>query len=506
MRNFTALLMATATLLAGWMAGYYSRPAPDETDRGKEQAVIKPAGTSSTGVEEAPAETGAPDGADASASRNAIASALQIPRGIKRQRELLDAVSRLRVEEMPAMIEMTRRLRGEEREQVLELLGAQWAELDPAGLMNFAAREKDGWVLGELSKAGFATWVARDQRAAVEWALAQAAADPKSSMLNWLMGPLAARDFAAARALFDQARTPNERYSLASTLAVSARPGRAVVDFAALLPPGENRDRTLSFALRSWTRVDPQSALAWAGEQPAGTARNVALADIVRTWADKDPRSALDTWMAREGAALVGNDDIALRLLREWNSKSPEEAETWSKALPRGQLRNRAVQAIIEHIAYAEPERAIQWVAEVDPEERVATQNIVARMWARREPEAALQWLASRPEGPQPGILGGLVGSWASKDPVGAARWVDTLPLGASRDSAASALAFNLINRDPASGAAWLTSIGEEKIRQNVSKNFARQWLRVDAPAARTWIENNPDLSAEARAELLNEN
>lgn len=91
---------------------------------------------------------------------------------------------------------------------------------------------------------------------------------------------------------------------------------------------------------------------------------------------------------------------------------------------------------------------------------------------------------------------------WAAYAPAEAGPWLETLPPGPSRDQAIGSFSGTIGQTYPEMAVQWAETISDVKTRDSRLENLARQWLRVDADAARAWISQSP-LPENRRAALL---
>jgi hypothetical protein len=218
---------------------------------------------------------------------------------------------------------------------------------------------------------------------------------------------------------------------------------------ALALPPGQNRNRSITSVLTAWAEIDPSATLAWINTQ-----NDPALAPAA---------------LAVQGALLarIARDEPATALA-EWAALSDPSAK------------QAAIQPIVEAWGKTDPAAALQWAAAQETENSSSYfRGDLIHAWAKQDPEAALRWAeaatlkqTARGQHLYPGPLAALSGTWKEKSP-----------------------------RAPT--ADLYAKIKDPALRLETLTNHLREWRAKDPAAARTWLESQTALTPEQTAVLL---
>jgi hypothetical protein len=201
-------LLCAALLLGGWVLGFLMG------DHAAPSAAISPAVTppvvhasaeATAPVPLAPAS--APLDAERTSGRSAeeelraessLASLLRTPNEFQRAHDLYEAVSKMTPEEIAAAITTAQRLPAQDRNVLLPMLAARWAESDPRAAAQFALNFSDRNVGYAVSRAALSVWAATDSQAALAWAQALPPGEQRSNAIYGVINALAKRDPASA--------------------------------------------------------------------------------------------------------------------------------------------------------------------------------------------------------------------------------------------------------------------------------------------------------------------
>lgn len=294
----------------------------------------------------------------------------------------------------------------------------------------------------------------------------------------------------------------------------------AMVESPVLMMLSATGTKTLYFAFRTWTAMDPDSSLAWFLNH------RDRLADIFA-----DPESLLDlfpagdresrlAWLMRpetgdfpaRAAALglvygmAGHDaSLAVELAGEWihDSGGENPGKTISDVLSRrGQTseqrhaslaalrewaaadvsRSKIFATTLSELALGEKRTAEvtqEWIgrAGFSPEELAI---LIADLPARVNPEETerwMDWLAqSLPEDLASKAAGTLFTQWRKSDTTAAGRWLLDAPDGPVRHAAASTYAGLLAARDPQAAIRWALTLPDGEARKRTLRKILQVW------------------------------
>ena len=347
-------------------------------------------------------------------------------------------------------------IRTGERESILTAVAAGLAQTDPQGGLAWAAHLPNSATRKMLTRDIALALAESDPAAAIAWARAGGEESARQQVLEKALAKLAATDVTAA-------------------LTASKE-----------LPPGHERDASLSTVVQAMTKTDVDQAAQLLDQIPAGPDHDSAAASICEAMSLSDPRSALD-WIDFHGsmAVLASNTGI----LQRWFNTSRDDALKWLRALPAGENRDAAFQALANQLARSEPAQAKAGFQQLSPEgQDSASSDLVKRLY-EQDPVQARQWAESLPPGnAQATALDHIASEWYKQDPGEVAKWLNTLPPGQGRDSAVSAYSQALAMTDPAKAMSSAMSIDDELDRNYGVSRVVEKWMRADADAARQWI------------------
>lgn len=74
------------------------------------------------------------------------------------------------------------------------------------------------------------------------------------------------------------------------------------------------------------------------------------------------------------------------------------------------------------------------------------------------------------------------------KDAAAASDWLGTLPADSAHAQAVEAYVSKIADTHPELAARWVTSIGDERKRNQQIKNIVGNWLRTDPDSAQAWL------------------
>jgi hypothetical protein len=93
-------------------------------------------------------------------------------------------------------------------------------------------------------------------------------------------------------------------------------------------------------------------------------------------------------------------------------------------------------------------------------------------------------------------------GAWFSRDRAAAIRWMQSLPVGPTKDSAASGISQGMARNDPKAGVDMTLGIGGSNLRIQMFTQLATFWLRKD-PVAATQRIHSSALPQQVKTQLL---
>ena len=306
---------------------------------------------------------------------------------------------------------------------VVETIGQEWARIDPAAALDFAASKpgelasllathalKDwaernltdaaDWLSGtddrtrrRLSPTFVEAWAKQDATGALSWCEENLTGSALAQSVAGVVKGAAEKDVAAAAALVSEMNPSPARNEAAAAvaqkwfpkLATDGRVGPETVAWLARLDR-DSLKRVMDQVTWGWATTDPGSMAAFLATSSSDPISTHAYTVAGRELARRDPASALQ-WASRlsgETALTAGGAAFA-----EWRASQPEAAAAWLNNLPATDPRRQSYfEGAIRNLAY-HPQVAEQFNA-MSPTERAAARNVIATMKLSEERRAQL--------------------------------------------------------------------------------------------------------------------
>jgi hypothetical protein len=263
---------------------------------------------------------------------------------------------------------------------------------------------------------------------------------------------------------------------------------KAALTYSSALEGGEKFMAT-STALRTWTRLSPDAALAWAqtegskitmdfgrgpgpgGEGEDGAPReNFALLGVVSQLAKTDLDKALTTAASMEIGRF--GDRVVETLASEMVSQRGVDAtRAYVDSLPAGKFRDEYLQQAAERLAGKDPAGTAKWVSGMESGD------------SKRR------------------ALGRTVDAWARNDFAAASSYVSSLPVGPDSDSARGEIVNVLTRQDPKKALEVATVISTPERRDRAIIQAGQQLMRTDPQNGPSIIAAIPNITQELMTE-----
>jgi hypothetical protein len=325
--------------------------------------------------------------------------------------------------------------------------------------------------------------------------------------------------------------------------------------------PNEWGRRILVEAIGSaWAKSDPKAALAWANQQTDSKIKNEILLGVISSWAKTDLKGALayvqslPPGVSQDGLITLAFSQSAVEPRLVGNKYIINESRlgvqgaiAMMQSLPEGRTKDLAASGLSNFMSQAptmaEPQAAMDIATGIgDSEMRTNAQANVLCRWFERDRAAAIQCMQSLPVGPTRDLAlmnmsrflsmqniedrqsavnmaSGIGDSkmrtdalkiavqisadiWYRKDPAAAIQWMQSLPVGPTKDSAASGISSFMSYADPQAAMNMASGIADSDIRTDALKTAVEEWSQRDRAAATQWI-NSSSLPQEVKTQLL---
>ena len=258
---------------------------------------------------------------------------------------------------------------------------------------------------------------------------------------------------------------------------------KSAMAYSTKLEGGEKFMATSS-ALRTWTRLSPEAALAWArteganitmdfggrggpggpgggpgGDQQDAPKDNFALLSVVSQMAKSDLDKALSTASTMEigrfGDRMV--DTLAGEMIAQ---KGADAARAYADSLPAGAYRDQYVQQTAEKLAGKDPLGTTQWVSKMETgETKRRTLGRVIDTWANSDFAAASAYVSSQPASPDmDSARSEIIQRLSRDDPKQAWSMIPTITDPERQARTAQRVGPQLVKADPANGPAIIAA------------------------------------------------
>ena len=276
----------------------------------------------------------------------------------------------------------------------------------------------------------------------------------------------------------------------------------AAADWVAGTSHDPDFESTLAGFAGDWAAVAPSAAARWVSALPENGANASAAEAVAQEWAEADLRGAYE-WSLNYYAATDEGVPFQ-RALAALTRSDPASALAAIQAVPPD-LQYRAHGQLAAAWAEGDVAAAADWASALpDGREKTAAVTSVVNAWSQDSPSAAAEYLVSLENySGQGSAVAMLINNWAMSDAVKASAWLAGLPGGTMRDEAISGFTYTLAFTDPASAATWGMDIGEPQLRDARVEELLLDWYDRDPSAAKQWIDNNAELPANIRKNVL---
>ncbi|MES2708340.1 MAG: sigma-70 family RNA polymerase sigma factor [Verrucomicrobiota bacterium] len=216
-------------------------------------------------------------------------------------------------------------------------LVAEWAQVDPAGGLDFLLLDQNGDE--HTPRQLFGQWLKRDPQAAMaKLRTTGAAGDTLAAQMLTDIAKAAPEEVPAIAAKLPPAKNRDRAPAVADAFAFYAEKNPEAARAAAEALAGHYRGEALEGVAKAWAKRDMDAVIAWTATLPDGTDRDSVLRSALAGLASVDPAAALekigivppggqgssDTTADRLMGAIGEKDfDIAARWLRDHPGKTP---------------------------------------------------------------------------------------------------------------------------------------------------------------------------------------
>ncbi|CAN5170722.1 hypothetical protein BH24PSE2_BH24PSE2_14830 [soil metagenome] len=287
------------------------------------------------------------------------------------------------------------------------------------------------------------------------------------------------------RALQHLARNANEPESIyrihEAMSALTARDPQRAMKIAGRLEPESLRADAEQSVILTWSQNDPETAIQYIESLPPSRQRRYFKQTAAAHYAREHPEEAL-AW-AQRSSGQAGME-LMFAVLNEIAEQDPQRALDAAETLGSRMLSQRALQSVISHLAWQNPEAAARHLGRV-PEgiERSAALEQIAGAWAQQDFEAASAWVTGLEEPQRSRAVIGMGRQLAWEDPMRAARLIDRLD-GAARVDLIRSVASGYATQDPMQAQTWISQFESEPNYSELVSLVAQHVAEQDPDAA----------------------
>jgi hypothetical protein len=379
----------------------------------RSSGVARPADSSAT--KDPSDRQGAAQFATFEAFRKALEKALEIPDQSERWKALREIGIRLSDQDFREVELREAAQRGRIRRHLIELICYQWAERDPAAVLNLLTHFSDvilnfppgSMFIGQFGAIAIRRWGQTDPEAAAAFIQQLPKGRFRTECLDYLGAASSPAGFAASLLEMASGKKRESHYELLASIWAEKDPAEAL-RWMEGLPPGNDRTAAgLGFA-KARGKSDIRAVLQWIETLPAGTAGSRVLAEAVKTWAEAqskpDPAQAkalcgrlpedlrwetlnyiTGTWIAhvdsvgalpllfelpekmRDIGGFLGSEYSPRELLAAWARTDAPAAIAYARSLPSGTISDQDLTHLVSLWSQSDPSAAVTYSRSLPP-------------------------------------------------------------------------------------------------------------------------------------------
>lgn len=275
-----------------------------------------------------------------------------------------------------------------------------WASVDPANAARYYSDNPRefammgmgrGRMSGESGSQVIASeWAKQDPEAALAWA--NTLTSDKDRAIEGVMSEIAKTDPAKAAQMLSSVDSEVAERSIETIASYYGASNFAEAQAWIQTLPAEQQAAAMASAISGLAKSDPQGAAAQVALMPDSDQKNRAVADVVEVMAKTSPESAAE--FLSQNASEGAQERSMRELIPQWVAKDPNAALTYAAGLPKGEVRDSALQSYVWSNQQAEPAELIKVVESIDGErDRDRAMWVTTRRWMQEDPDAAKAYI-----------------------------------------------------------------------------------------------------------------
>lgn len=304
------------------------------------------------------------------------------------------------------------------------------------------------------------------------------------------------------------------------------------------LEPGPFRQRAMFSLLERWSKLDPGEALSYAASIAAPEERQDATRHVFSSWGEVDPGAALQ--FAKENSEGSGRSEIdaifrgvsksndiagAMQFMENLNEedtpygsriyesirrlyeRGDKEVIAWAEKLPAGEVRERAMTAVIDQWARHDPTAAKEWLEKNGSGSKAmpSAQIELGESWARVDPTEAYAWASTLPEDSKTtaAVMDRVFYRWMQYDFENAAKHLVDVEPSPQLDRTFERYIDRVRTVNPADTMPWAESITDPERRRKAIYRVANDWKRSDKGGFEAYVRSSSSISEKDKQRLL---
>ena len=182
-------------------------------------------------------------------------------------------------------------------------------------------------------------------------------------------------------------------------------------------------------------------------------------------------------------------------LFTRWAKADIAEAQAYVLGLESGAERNQGLAGIAEALAVTDPNAAVEFAESLsNATEQSAVWYRTIHLLASTRPEDAASLLDQLPKGlVKQSAVNVLTDQWIEKDPRSALAWADSLGESQLQQQVYQSTVYSLSKEDPAAAIDLAGKLHGLKTRRDAIREVTQQWFEDDALSAIAWLRSQPD-------------
>ena len=132
-------------------------------------------------------------------------------------------------------------------------------------------------------------------------------------------------------------------------------------------------------------KADHESAYQWLTNYQDEPGYHDALSNIIGEWARHDPMSAADTLEKHKEDSNYQN--LFSRVAESWAQRNPDEASSWVRSLPKGEILDQAAQSVVWKVWRHDIDSAIDMMDAMSVERSSSVRMSIAIDWLAQNPD-----------------------------------------------------------------------------------------------------------------------